>query len=375
MPPPGLPIPFANPFRLSSFPMALSHRHRRFRTLAATAAVSVLAAVAEAQTSTIIDRAQQANPAVPPPPTDRPPAAAPGSGSDEGSQRIAEPRRCPVKVSVAFDEQLTASNNVYLTHDGNSQAGEEAIVSATTVSLRVETLPVVVGEGQLLGSVGFVYQAYVHGIGRNDTDLSDLDFDSFSLPLSVSYRWGKGWETYADLTLGQLYSVRGSPAFEKLFASATGSLGVRKLTELRRDLLLATGVGLAHSETWTSLRDVPSVLGYRDDRDDKLTASADISLYVLRGDWILIPYVRISQTHYYHYEEAQHRAVDRDDTTVSGGLSLTWNFNSWGSVRVFSGYDQRFSNQDGPASGPTPKPDYTYSAGSVGLGASVNLRY
>lgn len=329
---------------------------------------SLAAPHALAQTSSIIDRAEQSRPGAPAAPGAPSSATAPGVGTDEGTQRVVETRRLPLRLSAGFDTQLYATDNVFLS-PGNTQ---DAVVWVSSLNLRVESLPVVVGEGQLIASAGFGYQRYVHDVGPDDPGIADLDFESYSLPLGLAYRWGAGYEATAGLTLGQLYSVRGQPAHEKLYASATFSAGLRKLTQLRRDLILSTGVGLAHSETWTSLSDVPVFLRYRDDRNDKLDATLDASLYVLRGPWVIVPYASVRQSNYYHYQEAAFatgREVERDDTTFSGGVTAVWNFAPWGSARVFASVDKRLSSEDGLPD------DYTYGSASLGLGLALNVRY
>jgi hypothetical protein len=337
------------------------------------AAFPLLASIAAAQSTTIIDRAEQKPPVAPEAPAAAPSARAPGADSDEGTQRIAETRRLPFKFAASLDTQLYGTDNVFLADDSLSASSQDALVFVGTVSLRAETLPVVVCEGQLVTSAGFSYQRYVHDVGPDDAGVADLDFESYSLPLGLAYRWGQGYEATAGLTLGQLYSVRGEPSHEKLYASATASAGLRKLTELNRGLILSTGLGLAHGETWTSLSDVPAGVTYRDDRNDKLDGTADVALYVLRGPFVIVPYVSLRHTHYYHYEEeglvltGGGQAVDRDDTTVSAGLSASWNFADWGSARVFASYDERFTNAD--------ETRYAYDAGTAGLGLSLSLRY
>jgi len=327
------------------------------------AGLPLLATLATAQTSTIIDRAEQAPPT--PPPTPGTPAApeTPGAGTDEGTQRLAEPRRLPLRLLAALDTQVYATDNIFLVPENDPQSSKTALVSVTTLTLRADTLPTVLANGQLTGSVGLTYQRYLHGIGKNTTAISDLDFESYALPLSAAYRWGRGWEATSSLTLGQLYSVGGAPAHEKLYASTTGGLGLRKLTEFRRDLILSTGVNLAHAETWTT---VPAALPYR---DDKFDTALDAALYYIKGNWVLTPYVRLGRTHYYHYEEAGPTALDRDDTTLTGGLSISYNYKDMRSIRLFGSYDQRFSSQDNLTN------DYTYESGTLGLGLSASLRF
>ncbi len=334
------------------------------------AALPLLAAVAPAQTSTIIDRAGQPGPASPAAPADTgAPAVTPGAGSDEGVLRVAEPRRLPLRLTAVLEQQLHTTDNVFLAPRGSAQDDEKAVVSVSTVSLRADTLPAVIGNGQWVSGFGYTYQRHIHGVGQNDDAIADLDFESHSTPASLSYRWGTGWETTLGASLGQLYSVRGGPAHEKLYSALTVSGALRKLTELDQGLLLSVGATAAQAETWTRTGDVAPVLRYRDDRNDKFDLGLDTALYFLGDAWVIVPYASLTATRYAHYQEAGFTDVDRDDLTLATGLSASWNFTPWCSVRAYTGYDRRFSSEDGGAN------DYTYAAGTLGFGLSLSARY
>lgn len=332
---------------------------------------SALAALAQQQP--IIDRAAQGTPTPATPPAGEIAPAAPSRSTDEdaGVQRVAEPRKLPFRVHVSLDEQLYVTNNVFLAPDGAADAGQDATILASTFYLEVEGLPAAVGEGLLRPSVGFAYQRYLHGLTTNDPAIEDLDFDSFSAPIGVSYRFGRGWEASAGLTIGSLYSVRGDPCYELIYRSHVGSLGLRKVTELDKSTVLVAGAGIAYSDTWTSLRDVPSAFAYRDDRNDRFDYSLDAALHRFAGPWTLSPFVRALYSDYTHWQESPFADYDRGDLTLAAGFSASLAFETWGSLRFFVGYDLRDSNLDGGSGGP----DYTYDAGTLGGGLTLSLRY
>ena len=345
------------------------------RVLALPVLLGVLASAAYAQQQPIIDRAGQGTPTSPAPASGE--AALPSRGTDEdaGVQRVAQPRKLPFRVSATFDEQLYVTNNVFLAADGAPDAGEDATILASTFLLRVEGLPSAVGRGLLVPSLGFGYQRYLHGLSTNDPGIEALDFDSFSLPLSVAYRFGHGWEASAGFTIGSLYSVRGDPSYELLYRTHTGTLALRKVTEVAKNTLFVAGGSLGYSDTWTSLRNVPSALAYRDDRNDKAEYSLDAALYRFAGAWTFSPFVHLTYTDYVHWQEGGHEDFDRADLSFGAGVSASFAFKTWGSVRAFVGYDLRGSTLDGSLSGSTVEPDYTYDAGTLGAGLTLSLRY
>lgn len=339
--------------------------------LAALLGLGALAPVLPAQ-QTVIDRAQQGTPT--PPAAGgaaADPALARATDEDAGVQRIARPRRLPFKIAASLDEQLYATNNVFLSADDAADSDEDATLLASTFVLRVEGLPTAVGRGLLTPSASFVYQRYLHGLSTDDPAIEDLDFDSFSLPLGVSHHFGRGWEASAGFTVASLYSVRGEPAYELLFRTHTASLGLRKVSELAPSTLLVAGAGISYSDTWTSLRGIPAPLGYRDDRNDSLGASLDAALYRFVGAWTFSGQLRLSHTDYRHWQEAAFNSLDRDDLTLSAGLSATRSFGKHASVRAFVGYDRRDSSLDGDSG----EPDYTYDAGTLGAGLTLTVRY
>jgi hypothetical protein len=316
----------------------------------------------------IIDRAQQAGPAPAGPVMAGPAPAAPGADTDAGTQRVAEPRRLPFLVTASVSEQLYATGNVFLVDDSSAVADTGALVSSTTLSVDINTLPRVVGNGQLVAGASLVYQRNIHDLATSDQDIADLDFDNYALPLSAAFRWGHGWEASTSLTFGALYSVGDEPSHELLYRHITPALGLRKLTELREGLILSTGASVSYADTWASLHDVLPDFGYRQDRNDKIEGSLDAALYRFSGPWTIAPSIRLAYGHYLHWEEGSSIAYDRDDLTFNTGLTVAYALGRWGSLRAYANYDVRTSDTG-------PIGDYDYDAGTVGVGVSLSMRF
>ncbi len=344
------------------------------RTAASAALLGLLAALpAAAQTAgeTIIDRATQpaATPALPPADLASP-RAAPGADTDAGTQRIAEPRRLPVRFHAGLDQQLSVASNVFLAPRDNPVNDTGALLSTTSLSLGLDTLPVVVGEGRLTFSAALVWQRTLHGLATSDQAIEDLDFDAWSLPLSATYRWGRGWEAAASFTVGSLYSIGDAPSHELLYRSHTPALSLRKLTRLSDGLLLSLGGGISYADTKASLHDVPSApvdLRYRDDRNDRVEAGLNAALYAFDGPWTLVPALRLSYGHYFHWQEAGYNDQDREDLVAGVSLTVAYAFAKWGAVRAFASYDVRESSGG--------IVDYDYAAGAAGFGLSLGVSF
>ncbi|MCX6939052.1 MAG: hypothetical protein NTU80_14395 [Verrucomicrobia bacterium] len=308
----------------------------------------------------VIDRADQGAPTRPAVPENPPSSTNQATDQDAGVQRIAANRKLPFKVTATFDEQLYATNNVFLTPADST--AKNATILATTALVRVDGLAHSVGQTLLTPSVSFIWQRYLHGITTTNASIEDLDFDSFSLPVSASLRFGTGWEATATFTSSALYSVLGSPAYELLFRSYAPSLALRKIFEIKESRYLIAGLTTTYADTWTSASGVSS------GRNDRADLALDLAYLHLAGLWTLNPFARASGSHYFGWQEAIRQNYDREDLTLSTGLSLSYALKNWGSLRTFASYDWRLSDSNSTV-------DYAYDSGTAGLGVTLSVRY
>jgi hypothetical protein len=325
-------------------------------------------ATAQSANTSIIDRAQQ--PAPPPAaPTQAETSKALGQESEDlGVQRIAQPRKFPLKLFVNTDSQLYFTDNVFLAPSGNPQHESDAVVLANSLSLRTESPSFAVADGLLTPSLGFSYQRYYHSLGRNRTDREQLDFDSYSAPLMLRFRNQSGWEGSLGVTAGSIYRLNGIDGYENIYRNLTPALTVRKLISFDKQNLLTIGATLDYAATWT---ETPGgALDYRDDRNDKTDYALDVAFYHLLDRWTFNIYGRVAIADYIGYQEAGFNDVNRTDTTFSLGASVTYTITQWASARLFTSSDWRTSTQDDAATF-----DYTYEAGTIGLGASLNFTF
>ena len=308
---------------------------------------------------TIIDRAQQATPPSATPPVAPGIAVSPGD-ADAGNQRIAEKRKSPVKLSVSYDAQFYYTDNVTLASADSPK--ENAVIWAQTLSLRGQFNAVALGEGMLTPSVGLVYQRFYHGIGEG-MDFSNLDFDSFSLPFGLSYRFGANWEANLGITSNAVYGNDPSSNYHQILRSHTPALSLRKMIGLSDTQILSLGTSVSYSVTTADDTDG----NFRDDRNDKTDYAADAAYYLLLGKWTVGPTVRVSYTDYLHYQESIFDDTNRRDLTASFGLSLSYTIRPWASARLYSSYD--FRKPQGEDVG------YAYTSKTLGLGLSLSAEF
>lgn len=318
----------------------------------------------------VIDRSQQ--PAPPSLPADQPagPAVSPGD-ADTGNQRIAQKRNLPFKLSLAYDVQVYHTANVDLAPSG--QPADDAVIVANTLALRADFNSHAIGDGVLTPSAGLTYQRYYHGVGTDDHD--NLDFDAYTVPLSLRYRFGDNWEASLGFSASSVYSLEGPPRYHLIYRAYSPSISLRKLVALAPDHIVALGGSLGYSATTADRDSVVFLTPFREDRNDKCELSTDVAYYYLRDKWTVSPYVRLTYSDYLHYQEnsllpapAPAVDVDRRDLTGSVGLSVTYSLTPWVSARAFTSFDWRESLGDDAF-------DYGYDNTNVGLGLSLTANF
>ncbi len=319
-------------------------------------ALLLVASIAQAQTTndSIIDRASLPQAPSAPNSTNGP-AAAQGGDQDAGTQRLAQRRNFPIKFSLSYDAQVYYTNNVYLT----SNNPVDAVILANTVSILAETPSMAFANGLLTPSIGFTYQRYNHGIGTGDSNRTSLDFDSYNLPVNLSFRFGNNWEADLNFTTSSIYRLNGTPDYHLIYRSNTPTFSLRKLVSLGANHILSMTVGTDYCFTESKSP------GVSEDRNDKYDFFANAGYYYIHGKWTLGPYASVTRSIYRNYEEFGPVSMGRRDTTCSVGASANYNFNRWASARVFTSFDWRNSTSE----------LYTYDAANAGVGATLSANF
>ena len=336
---------------------------KRILLAALVGTAPVVALHSQTSGEVIIDRVQQTTP--PPAPASGTPAPTSGEQGDldGGVQRIAQERKLPFRLILAYDIQAYYSSNVFL-----SEADEvDAVILANTLQARAEFNSFTLGQSLVTPSAGLVYQRYNHDFFSDDPARETLDFDAYSLPLGLRFRFGDNWEVNLGVTGTVVYSLEGPPSYNLTYQSITTSLSARKLIYIGNNQLFTFGGGFSFAKTDA---DVPAApFGYRSDRNDKIDTSLDIGYYYVKDRWVFGSYARVVHSEFDHYQEAGFTDVDRRDITFSLGVSTTYNINKWAVARAFTGTDWRAPQADNPGK------IYTYQNTNLGLGLSLTTSF
>jgi len=333
---------------------------KRLLLLALASIAPAAALFGQTASDVIIDRAQQ--PAPPPAPSS---PATKGDTDEKGDldggvQRIAATRKLPFKLTFAYDAQVYYTDNVFLQPSDEV----ESVVVANTLVARAEGNSHAVGQGLLIPSIGLVYQRYNHDLFSDDAFRKDLDFDAYSIPLLARYRFGNNWEIALGVTGTAVYTLE--PGYELTYKSIATTLSVRKLIALGRDHILSFGAGATYFATDADTPAGP--LGFRDDRNDKTDYTLDAGYYYLKDRWVAGPYARVTYSDYVHFQEGAFTDVDRRDLTGSIGVSVSYAFTPWASVRLFSSFDWRSPQGDELV-------DYSYETANIGAGGTLSVSF
>jgi len=335
---------------------------KRILLLALLGTAPVGALLAQTANNVIIDRVQQGAP--PSAPTAKEASAVKDEKGDldGGTQRLAETRKLPFKLTLGYDLQVYYTSNVFLAPNNTV----EAVIVANTLTTSAEFNSFAVGQTLMTPTASLVYQHYNHALGTGDQARKNLDFDAYSIPLVLRVRYGNNWEFGLGVTPTAVYSLEGPPNYALTYKSVTTAATARKLISLSKNQILSLGGSIDYVVT-----DAPSPtgpLGYRDDRNDKFDTNLDVGYYYLKDRWVFGPYARVTYSDYSHYQEGSFTDVNREDILGSVGLTASYNINAWAVARATTSYDWRHPVGNSFV-------DYSYKTANIGLGLSLSVSF
>ena len=335
---------------------------KRILLAALVGTVPVAGLLAQTANDVIIDRVQQGAPPAAPTAKDTSTAKNEKGDLDGGTQRLAEARTLPFKLTFGYDLQVYYTSNVFLSPNNTV----ESVIVANTLTTTAEFNSFALGDALITPTVGLVYQHYNHGLGTGDQLRKDLDFDAYSIPLALRVRYGNNWEFGLGVTPTAVYSIEGPPRYDLTYKSVTTAATARKLISLGKNQILSLGGSLDYVTTGAA---VPSgALGYRDDRNDKFDANIDAGYYYLKDRWVLGPYARLTYSDYAHYQESGFTNVNREDLLGSIGFTASYSINRWAVARANTSYDWRHPLGSSFV-------DYSYKTANIGLGLSLSASF
>ena len=289
-------------------------------------------------------------------PGEAPPELFPGESTDVGPQSILKLHPKKKHWEFATDSQIAYTSNALLTESPTART--ETTLMVNTVQFALAPDPYELKGHSFAPRIGFRHQWFNYAIGDRANAASNFDFDAQTAfvdgRLAIAENWvGYGGVGYVRL-LGHQPGVEDYNEFYTEFAPRWGverffPLGERKLFR----------IGYQGQYHITTVDAVPPLLP--SSRNDRIDSVLLVSYtHSFNAHLVAQPFYRFQLSNY------TDSGANRNDYLHTVGASLAWVFNQHVSVRLFSTYDHKDSDN-------TLIPDYRKF--DIGGGFSLNCRF
>ena len=274
-----------------------------------------------------------------------------GEQADVGPQYVVVPKQKPQWIELSLDSQLMYTSNVFLTEKGTV----DSTLAVHTLLAGIAPTPWDVPGGKLQVRAGYRHQFFQYGLLTSHPELvNNIDFDVSTVYTQARYQFLANWVA----TVGVDYNRLLSPDQDRgeFYVEVLPNWALERAIQINQDSLLT--LGYSGNYHFTRADQEPKDINNRTDHTLSLIYS-----YKLWDKLVLQPYYRLMYT---RYEENQLQTGPRQEWLNSAGLSLTYYFTEWASIRTFINYDKRTSDD------PTVQ---DYHKWDTGGGVSVYLRF
>jgi hypothetical protein len=250
-----------------------------------------------------------------------------GESADVGPQLILVEKQRRLWFEAGVDTQYYYTSNLFLTEKERIDTG----ILLTTAQFAIAPEAFLIGPGEYTVRAGYRHQTYLYGLDKTSNQLNNFDFDVSSTYLNHRYRLPSGFA----FSLGSEYNrfLSHEAAWREFYAEFALTWGVEKsfgFGENHQVVLAYYGMNhFTHTD--------PTPTTNVNDRID--------SILSLSWSWqfyprvLLQPFYRIQQVHYW-------RSEDRDDLINTMGVSIAWYPTDTVSVRLFTSYEMRESDDE-----------------------------
>ncbi len=271
----------------------------------------------------------------------------PGENEDVGPQYLVMPKVRKTYFEAGVDVQYYYTSNALLSEKGNDDTG----ILLSTAWFGFAPTPIDLWGGQFAWRTGYREQLYNYGLDNTQSQLNNIDFTVGTAYLGGRYTFGRNWTISAGIDYNRYLSLEAN--YNEFYTEALPQWGVEKLFEINDRNFITIGYFGALHLTYTD----PQPVSHINDRTDSIFLIT--SVHQLTERLTLQPYYRFQQTHY--WENAS-----RNDAFNTFGVALSFRINDWSSVRVFTSYETRDTNEQSV-------PDY--SKWDTGGGVSLAVKF
>jgi hypothetical protein len=252
-----------------------------------------------------------------------------GEVADVGPQYVVMPAAERRKwIELAADSQFYYTSNVFLTEKGNI----DSTLAVHTLQAGFAPSPWDVAGGQLGVRAGYRHQFFRYGdLTSNEDQLNNLNFDVSTIYSQVRYRFMEHWTATLGVDWNRYLGVDDDRS--EFYVEVLPYWSLERQIQFSENSLLSIGyTGNYHA---TRVDFEPKDLN---DRTDQILTV--IYSHKLGEKLVLQPYYRLQYT---RYDQNTTDTGGRHEWLNTLGVSATYFFTPWASVRAFVSYDVRDS--------------------------------
>ncbi len=254
-----------------------------------------------------------------------------GEEADVGPQYVVMPKVKQKWIELSLDSQFFYTSNVFLTEQGNV----DSTLSVHTLVAGLAPTPWDVPGGKLAVRAGYRHQFFRYGdLTSHPQEINNLNFDVATVYTQLRYQFHENWIATIGFDYNRLLS--GDDGRHEFYVEALPYWGLERQIQFNENSLLSIGYTGNYHATRV---DKPGA--DINDRSDEILSL--VYSHKLGEKLVIQPYYRLQFT---HYNNAITPDRERNEWLNSIGLSATWFFTEWASIRAFINYDVRDSSDE-----------------------------
>jgi hypothetical protein len=285
---------------------------------------------------------------------DSAPEIFPGETTDVGPQSILKLQRKRRHWEASADNQFFYSSNIGLTESPTVRT--DAMVWIGSLQFALAPDPYTLAGRSFAPRVGFRHQRFDYQ--RRLPGNVNIDFDVQTAFVDARYALAENWVGYAGFDFTRLLGHQaGAERYNEFYKEFTPRYGVERFFPFGERQLLRIGYqGEYHVTDVDAV--VPLLTTSRNDRFDQILLVSYTHMFN--------PHLVVQPFYRFQYSAYTSSGANRNDYLNSIGASAAWVFNSYATLRAFTTYDHKESDN-------AIVPDYTKF--DVGGGLSLTFRF
>lgn len=274
-----------------------------------------------------------------------------GETSDVGPQFIVRSKPIRQWFSATVDSQYYYTSNVFLTEHHPA----DTTILVNTAEVAVAPTAFEVAGGLLAPRVGFRQQWYNYGLDNTGNQYNNFDFDVQTAFTDTRYTFYQTW--YAQIGFEWTRLLQHEPPmadYSEFYKEYVPEWALGKYFPINDSMMFTVEYSGAYHVTNVDPTPIADI-------NDRLDQGLRVA-YTQE----LIPNLYLQPYLHFLYSDYVNESAGRNDYLFTGGVSLAYSVNKWATVRTFTSYD--IKDSDNPN-----YPDYKNFNSGGGLTLSINF--